>query len=82
MDTGAGVGLLDDSAALANVRADARKRSKTDDTQSAVVTDEDRRQVPADILRFPLAVPHHSPLSTCCRQVYTVCPSEMARECN
>ena len=51
MDTGAGVGLLDDSAALANVRADARKRSKTDDTQSAVVTDEDRRHtlVPADI---------------------------------
>ncbi|CAE7794703.1 OTOF, partial [Symbiodinium sp. KB8] len=41
VDTGAGVGLLDDSAALANVRADARKRSKTDDTQSAVVTDED-----------------------------------------
>jgi len=41
VDTGAGVGLLDDGAAVANVRADARKRSKADDTQSVVVTDED-----------------------------------------
>ncbi|CAE7313563.1 Ttll11 [Symbiodinium sp. CCMP2592] len=41
VDTGAGVGLLDDAAAVANVRADARKRSKADDTQSVVVTDED-----------------------------------------
>ena len=67
MDTGAGVGLLDDGAAVANVRADARKRSKADDTQSVVVTDEDLRHT----LLSPPAVPHRSPLTSGCRQVCT-----------
>ena len=53
-------GFWDDGAAVANVRADARKRSKADDTQSVVVTDEDLRHT----LLSPPAVPHRSPLTS------------------